>query len=57
MHHGMSHLPEMILELPIDISDLSQQFVEHALKEGKGDMHAFSNKRLRDEGNDKGINV
>jgi hypothetical protein len=57
MHHGMSHLPEMILELPIDISDLSQQFVEHALKEGKGDMQAFSNKRLRDERNDKGRNL
>jgi hypothetical protein len=35
MHHGMTHLPEMIVELPNDISDLSQQFVEHALKEGK----------------------
>jgi hypothetical protein len=57
MHHGMGHLPEMILELPIDISDLLQQFVAHAWKEEKGDMHAFSNKRLRDEGNDKGRNL
>jgi hypothetical protein len=56
MHLGMGHLPEMILEHPIDISDLSQQFVEAALKEGKGDMHAFTNKRLRDETNDKGRN-
>jgi hypothetical protein len=55
-HHAMAHIPQMVRDSPVDISDLSQQYVEHALKQGKSDMHNFTNKRVRDETNDKSRN-
>jgi hypothetical protein len=56
MHHSMGHLPEMVLRFPVNIADLSQQYVEHALKQGKSDMVNFTNKSLRDEGQELGRN-
>jgi hypothetical protein len=56
MHLGMRHILDIIRVHPIDISDLSQQYVEAALKQGKSDMQNFTNKRLRDERQDKGRN-
>jgi hypothetical protein len=38
MHQAMCHLPEMVLRFEVDISDMSQQFVEAKLKEGKTDI-------------------
>jgi hypothetical protein len=55
-HHAMAHIPQMVRDSPVDISDLSQQYVEHALEQGKLDMHNFTNKRVRDETNDKSRN-
>jgi hypothetical protein len=55
-HQSVAHLPDMVRNTPVDISQLSQQSVEHALKQGKTDMHNFNNKRLRDETNDLGRN-
>jgi hypothetical protein len=55
-HHAMDHIPDQVRDAEVDISDLSQQSVEHSLKASKGDMHNFSNMRLRDETNDKGRN-
>jgi hypothetical protein len=55
-HQAVKHLPDMVRDTPADISALSQQYVEHALKQGKTDMHNFNNKRLRDETNDLGRN-
>jgi hypothetical protein len=52
----MEHIPQMVRDSPVDISDLSQQYVEHALKQGNSDMHNFINKRVRDETNDKSRN-
>jgi hypothetical protein len=49
MHQAMCQLPEMVLRFEVDISDMSQQFVEVKLKEGKTDMQLFTNKRLKDE--------
>jgi hypothetical protein len=40
----------------VNIADLSQQYVEHALKQGKSDMINFTNKRLRDEEQELGRN-
>jgi hypothetical protein len=57
LHLTMSHLPTIVREHPVDISDLSQQYVENALKQGKMDMHVFSNNRLRDETNKQGRNL
>jgi hypothetical protein len=54
MHRAMCHLPEMVLRFEVDISDMSQQFVEAKLKEGKTDMQLFTNKRLKDERQEKG---
>jgi hypothetical protein len=45
-----------VRDAEVDISDLSQQSVEHSLKASKGDMHNFSNMRLWDDKNDKGRN-
>jgi hypothetical protein len=56
MHLGMRHIPDIIRDHNVDISDLSQQYVEHALKQGKSDMLNFTNKRLKDERQDKGRN-
>ncbi|GAQ87283.1 hypothetical protein KFL_003430020 [Klebsormidium nitens] len=56
MHQAMDHIPEMVLRFEVDISDMSQQFVEAKLKEGKTDMQLFSNKRLVDETQKKGRN-
>jgi hypothetical protein len=56
MHQSMRHLPAMVLRFPVNIADLSQQYVEHALKQGKSDMVNFTNKRLRDEGQELGRN-
>jgi hypothetical protein len=56
MHLAMDHIPDMVRRFPINFSDLSQQFVEAALKAGKTDMHAFTNKQLRGKGMDKGRN-
>jgi hypothetical protein len=55
-HHAMDHIPDQVRDAEVDISDLSQQSVEHSLKASKEDMRNFSNKRLRDETNDKGRN-
>ncbi|GAQ86063.1 hypothetical protein KFL_002680090 [Klebsormidium nitens] len=57
MHLAMDHVPDMVRRFPIDISDLSQQFVEHKLKQGKTDMQLFTNKRLVDERQQKGRNL
>jgi hypothetical protein len=46
MHLAMDHIPDMVRRFPINFSDLSQQFIEAALKAGKTDMHAFTNKQL-----------
>jgi hypothetical protein len=35
MHQAMDHVPEMVLRSPPDILDMSQQYVEAKLKEGK----------------------
>jgi hypothetical protein len=56
-HQAIKHIPEMVCDTPVDISALSQQYVEHALKQAKGDMHKFNNKRLRDETNDFGTEL
>jgi hypothetical protein len=56
MHHSMRHIPRMILRLPLDISVVSQQGLEHLLKAGKTDALVFSNKRLRGDGQDMGRN-
>jgi hypothetical protein len=55
-HQAVKHLPNMVRDTPVDISQLSQQNVEAALKQGKTDMHNFNNKRLRDETSDLGRN-
>jgi hypothetical protein len=47
---------DQVRDAEVDISDLSQQSVEHSLKSSKGDMHNFSNMRLRDDTNDKSRN-
>ncbi|GAQ88843.1 hypothetical protein KFL_004630110 [Klebsormidium nitens] len=57
MHQAMSHVPEMVQRFPVDISDMSQQFVEAKLKEGKTDMLLFTNRRLVDEKQQKGRNL
>jgi hypothetical protein len=46
----------MILRLPLDISVVSQQGLEHLLKAGKVDALVFSNKRLRGDGQEMGRN-
>lgn len=56
MHHGMCHIPDMIRHVPLNISDMSQQWFEALLKQGKTGAKLFSNKRLRDEKQDKGRN-
>jgi hypothetical protein len=38
MHLAIDHVPDMVRDFDIDISDLSQQFVEHKLKQGKTDI-------------------
>lgn len=53
-HHAMDHIPQMVRDSPVDIQDLSQQYVEHALKQGKSDMHNFTNNRLVEGTNTKG---
>jgi hypothetical protein len=57
LHLTMSHLPAIVREHPVEISDLSQQYVENALKQGKTDMYVFTNNRLRDETNKQGRNL
>jgi hypothetical protein len=57
LHLSMCHLHTIVREHPVDISDLSQQYVENALKQGKMDMQVHTNKRLRDETNDVGRNL
>ncbi|GAQ93252.1 hypothetical protein KFL_013900010, partial [Klebsormidium nitens] len=57
MHLGMVHVPDMVRRFAINFSDMSQQFVEHKLKEGKTDMQLFTNKRLVDERQQKGRNL
>jgi hypothetical protein len=52
MHHGMCHILDMIRHVPLNISDMSQQWFEALLTDGK----LFSNKRLQDEKQDKGRN-
>jgi hypothetical protein len=56
MHFGMCHLPDMIRRLPLNTSDVFQQWFEALLKQGKTDARLFSNKRLRDEKQAKGRN-
>jgi hypothetical protein len=56
MHLAADHIPDMVRRFPVNFSDLSQQFVEAALKGGKTDAHAFTNKQLRRGGMDKGRN-
>jgi hypothetical protein len=46
MHHGMVHFPDMIRHVPLNISDVSQQWFEHLLKQGKTNAHLFSNNQL-----------
>jgi hypothetical protein len=48
-HMTLDHLPEMVRDTPVDLSEVSQQALEHALKQGKSDMRDFTNKRLRSE--------
>lgn len=55
-HLSLDHIPRMVRDTPVDIADLSQQYVEHALKQGKQDMHNFSNLRLIDNTNKKSRN-
>jgi hypothetical protein len=57
LHLSVCHLPRIVQDHPVDISDLSQQYVENALKQGKMDMQVHTNKRLRDERNDVGRNL
>ncbi|GAQ89496.1 hypothetical protein KFL_005290110, partial [Klebsormidium nitens] len=57
MHLGMVHVPDMVRRFPVSFSDMSQQFVEHKLKEGKTDMQLFTNRRLVDERQQKGRNL
>ncbi|GAQ92847.1 hypothetical protein KFL_011650020 [Klebsormidium nitens] len=54
MHHGMCHFPEMIKHVPLNISDVSQQWLEALLKQGKTDAKLFTNNQLRSETMDKG---
>jgi hypothetical protein len=56
MHHSMTHILDMVHDNPVDISNLSQQYIEHALKQGKADMHNFTNKKLKDENQQVGRN-
>jgi hypothetical protein len=56
MHLGMRHIPDIIRDHNVNISNVSQQYVEHALKQGNSYMLNFTNKRLRDERQDKGRN-
>jgi hypothetical protein len=55
-HHAMIYIPDIIRNVPLNIGDLSQQGFEHLLKMGKSDLHNFTNKRLRWDGQDKGRN-
>jgi hypothetical protein len=55
-HLAVKHIPDMVRDTPVDISQLSQQYVEAALKQAKADMYNFNNKWLRDETNDLGRN-
>ncbi|GAQ88673.1 hypothetical protein KFL_004500130 [Klebsormidium nitens] len=48
-HLAVDHVPDMVARFPVNFSDMSQQFVEHKLKEGKTDMQLFTNRRLVDE--------
>jgi hypothetical protein len=57
MHLGMVHVPDMVRRFSVNISDMSQQFVEHKLKEGKTDLQLFTNRRLVDEKQKKGRNL
>jgi hypothetical protein len=54
MHHGMVHFPDMIRHVPLNISNVSQQWFEHLLKQGKTDAHLFSNNQLITETMKKG---
>jgi hypothetical protein len=54
MHHAMVHFPDKIRHVPLNISDVSQQWVEHLLKQGKTDAHLFSNNQLITETMKKG---
>lgn len=54
MHHGMCHFPDMIKHVDLNISDMSQQWLEALLKQGKTDARLFSNNQLRSETMDKG---
>ncbi|GAQ84437.1 hypothetical protein KFL_001890010 [Klebsormidium nitens] len=45
-HMAVTHLPEMVRDTGVDLSEVSQQALEHALKQGKSDMRDFSNKQL-----------
>jgi hypothetical protein len=55
-HEAVKHIPEMVRDTPVDLSEVSQQALEHALKQGKGDMRDFTNKQLRSERMDLGRN-
>jgi hypothetical protein len=55
-HEAVVHLPEMVRETPVDLLEVSQQALEHALKQGKIDMRDFTNKQLRGEKMDLGRN-
>jgi hypothetical protein len=54
MHHGMVHFPDMIRHVPLNINNVSQQWFEHLLKQGKTDAHLFSNNQLITETMKKG---
>ncbi|GAQ88200.1 hypothetical protein KFL_004090010 [Klebsormidium nitens] len=56
MHLSMEHIPEQIRGLPLDLSVVSQQGLEHLLKMGKTDAHLFFNKRKRGDGQESGRN-
>jgi hypothetical protein len=54
MHHSMVHFPDMVRHVPLNISDVSQQWLEHLLKQGKTDAHLFTNNQLITETIKKG---
>jgi hypothetical protein len=54
MHHGMCHFLNMIRHVDLNISNMSQQWLEALLKQGKSNAKLFSNNQLRNGKMDKG---
>jgi hypothetical protein len=56
MHQAINHVPEIVLRFDLNILNMSQQYLEAKLKEGKTNMQLFTNRRLTDDRQEKGRN-